>query len=304
MPLPRERFNVAEFSPGIPQFISEEVSSLQQRLQKILAQAGIASRRAAEEMIRSGRVKVDGKVVTQLGTKVDPALNHIEVDGRPIRPEKKVYYLLYKPVGYITTLRDPQGRPTVRELLSGIKERVFPVGRLDYDTSGVLLLTNDGDLAHRLLHPRHGVQKTYRAKVRGVPSPNTLELLRRGVLLADGPTAPAEVTLLSVHGDSAWLEISIHEGRNRQIRRMGDAVGHPVLELIRTRFAFLGLEGLSPGQFRPLRPQELQRLRALTTPGESLPGLHSVQSLKGKRPKSKSRARPSPGASPGEKGRG
>lgn len=236
---------------------------LLKRLQKVLAEAGVASRRAAEEIIRAGRVKVDGRVVSEMGAKADPDTSRIEVDGHLIRAERKVYFLLYKPVGYVTTKRDPLGRRTVLDLLPGIKERIFPVGRLDYDTAGVLLLTNDGDLAHALLHPRHGIEKTYRARVKGIPSAETLQALRRGIILSDGPTAPAHLSLLAVDADSAWLEITIREGRNRQIRRMGEAVGHPVFELIRTHLAFLTLKGLVPGRYRPLQPAEVTRLKAM-----------------------------------------
>lgn len=235
------------------------------RLQKILAQAGVASRRAAEEMILAGRVRVNGKVITELGTKADPSEDRIEVDGKPITAvEKKVYYVLNKPVGYVSTMKDPQGRPSLADLTSGVKERVFPVGRLDYDTSGILIVTNDGELAHLLAHPKKEIDKFYKAKVRGVPTEKELEKLRKGILLDDGITAPARVRILSIHKNNAWLEIIIHEGRNRQVRRMCEAVGYPVLKLKRVRIGTLEAGELKPGELRRLTDKEIDKLKILT----------------------------------------
>jgi len=234
-----------------------------ERLQKVLAQAGVASRRKCEELILQGRVQVNGVTVRELGTKVDPGRDEIAVDGRVIRREELVYLLLYKPTGVITSLHDPQGRPVVTDLLCGVKQRVFPVGRLDYDTSGLLLLTNDGELANRVAHPSFEIDKVYRAWVKGVPSPEKLRQLAQGVLLADGLTAPGRARLLKADplGRRALLELTIHEGRNQQVRRMCAAVGHPVESLKRIRLGFLTLDGLAPGQYRHLTPEELHRLK-------------------------------------------
>lgn len=233
-----------------------------ERLQKYLAHAGVASRRHCEQLILKGKVSVNGQVVTELGTKVDPVKDKVMVDGKPVsRGNEKVYILLYKPGGYVTTVKDPEGRKTVLDLLRGIRERVYPVGRLDYDTEGLLLLTNDGELTHALTHPSRRVDKTYLARVEGVPSENELEKLRRGILLEDGMTAPAKVQLLKVQDNTAWLEITIHEGRNRQVRRMCEQTGHPVLFLKRVRLGFLTLAGLTVGKYRILRPREVAKLR-------------------------------------------
>jgi len=225
----------------------------------------VASRRRAEDLIRAGRVRVNGTTVTAMGVKIEPGRDVVEVDGREVRwSGRKVYYLLYKPSGYVTTLYDPQGRPKVTDLLKGVKERVFPVGRLDYDTEGLLLLTNDGELNLRLTHPRYGVAKTYRALVKGVPGRQALHKLATGVKLEDGMTAPAEVKLLRSGKDTSILELTLREGRKREVRRMCSAVGHPVLRLKRTKMAFLTLEGLRPGEYRPLTGEEVERLYALT----------------------------------------
>ncbi|MBI2893253.1 MAG: rRNA pseudouridine synthase [Deltaproteobacteria bacterium] len=231
------------------------------RLQKILAQAGIASRRAAEELIVAGRVRVNGKVVRELGSKADAGRDQITVDGRPIHVERHAYYLLNKPRGVVTTLHDPEGRPTIRELLRGVTERVFPVGRLDYSTAGVLLCTNDGELANAVLHPSRTVERTYAVKLRGSVRPETVEKWRRGVTLEDGVTAPAKVSVLEETENATWLRVTIHEGRNRQIHRMGEATGHPVQRLTRLEFAGLTAEGLAPGEFRELTQKELTRLK-------------------------------------------
>ncbi len=235
-----------------------------ERLQKYLAHAGVASRRSSEQLILAGKVTVNGQVVTELGSKVDPEHDQITVNGVLVSTEQqKVYYLLNKPSGYVTTLKDPEGRKTVRELLSDVQQRVYPVGRLDFDTEGLLLLTNDGELTHALTHPSHQVEKTYQAKVRGVPSEDKLARLRQGVRLEDGMTAPAKVQLLKQEGSQAWLEITIHEGRNRQVRRMCESIGYPVVFLKRVCLGFLTLEHLAVGKYRALSPQEVTRLRVL-----------------------------------------
>ncbi|ABZ84455.1 pseudouridine synthase [Heliomicrobium modesticaldum Ice1] len=233
------------------------------RLQKLLAAHGVASRREAEAMIRAGRVRINGTVVREQGVRVDGARDVIEVDGRILkRREAPLYYALYKPRGVVTTCKDPQGRQTVIGLLSGVNERVYPVGRLDRDTEGLLLLTNDGQLAFRLTHPRFGVEKTYRARLRGDVSAGALKALAEGVQLEDGVTAPAQVRLLRREGDATWIEIKIHEGRKRQIRRMGDAIGHPVIDLERIAFGPITLGKLKPGEVRPLTSAELRALKS------------------------------------------
>ena len=234
------------------------------RLQKILAQAGIASRRTAETLIADGRVTVNGKTVRELGTKADGARDDIRVDGRRVKPtERRRYILLYKPAGVVTTLSDPERRRTVIDLLPGVREYVYPVGRLDYDTEGLLLLTNDGDLAARLTHPRHGVERTYEARVAGTPDEKALERLRRGIPLDGRRTLPAEISLLNKgHGDrDGVLAITIREGRNRQVRRMCEAVGHPVRKLIRVGIGPLSDRGLKPGTWRELTAHELRVLK-------------------------------------------
>ncbi|WNC17203.1 pseudouridine synthase [Brevibacillus brevis] len=234
-----------------------------ERLQKVLAHAGVASRRHCEELIVQGSVQVNGKVVRELGTRVDPSVDRITVNGRAIRIEQHVYLMLYKPTGVITSVSDPRGRRVVTDLLTGIKERVYPVGRLDYDTSGLLLLTNDGELANRLAHPSYEIDKVYRAWVRGVPSPDKIKRLATGIRLEDGMTSPGEARLLKTAPgqDKALVELTIHEGRNRQVRRMCEAIGHPVLSLERIRLGFLTLEGLQLGQYRPLTSTEVERLK-------------------------------------------
>ncbi|MFC7442171.1 pseudouridine synthase [Laceyella putida] len=236
-----------------------------ERLQKVLAHAGVASRRHSEELIKSGKVKVNGKVVTQLGVKVDPAQDQIEVNGQLIQQEQKRTFLFYKPLRVITSMSDPQGRKVVADYFRSVPERIYPVGRLDYDTEGLLLLTNDGELANRLIHPRYEVDKTYVATVKGRPSPAAIEQLRKGVKLEDGWTAPAGVRILSQDDTQTKLQLTIREGRNRQVRRMCDAVGHPVIHLMRTKLAFLTLEGLKRGEYRELTGQEQERLRRLLT---------------------------------------
>ncbi|WP_400163831.1 pseudouridine synthase [Brevibacillus sp. TJ4] len=234
-----------------------------ERLQKVLAQAGVASRRRCEELIVQGSVEVNGKLVRELGTKVDPERDRIVVNGKPIKLERHVYLLLHKPTGVITSLSDPQGRRVVTDLLKGVKERVYPVGRLDYDTSGLLLLTNDGELANRLAHPSYEIDKVYRAWVKGIPSAESIKRLATGVRLEDGMTSPGRARLLKTSSDKqkAWIELTIHEGRNRQVRRMCEAIGHPVLTLERVRLGFLTLEGLRPGDYRLLTSEEVNKLK-------------------------------------------
>jgi 23S rRNA pseudouridine2605 synthase len=230
-----------------------------ERLQKLLARAGIGSRRACEELIAAGRVTVDGEVA-RLGARADPERQRVELDGVPVVVrDDLVYYLLNKPVGVVSTADDPQGRATVLDLVPP-HPRVFPVGRLDADTSGLILLTNDGELTQLMTHPSHGVRKTYLAEVIGVPSARALHDLRHGVDLDDGPTAPASAKIVQRRGDRAAVEIAIHEGRNRQVRRMLDAVGHPVQRLVRTRVGPVHDRSLAPGTWRALRPSEVRAL--------------------------------------------
>lgn len=233
---------------------------MSERLQKLMAQAGIASRRASEKLISAGRVKVNGRVAS-LGQSADPGVDTIEVDGKVLRLDQALlYYVLNKPGGYITTLDDPQGRPTVAEFLPDDAPRLFPVGRLDKDTEGLLLFTNDGKLAHRLLHPSRGVRKTYRVKVEGEPTVKVLRRLEAGVELDDGRTAPCKIRKFS----SGWLEMILKEGRKRQIRRMLELVGHPVVALKRVRFGPLELGNMRVGEMRALNQDEIQALRKVT----------------------------------------
>jgi pseudouridine synthase len=229
------------------------------RLNAYLARAGVASRRRADELIKAGRVTVNGDP-GQLNTFV-AARDRVEVDGRPVELQPLTYVLLHKPAGTVTTARDPQGRRTVVDLVDH-PARVVPVGRLDADTTGALLLTNDGELAHRLAHPRYEVAKVYEAQVEGEPSQETLERLREGIDLDDGPTAPAETRLLGPD----TVELAIHEGRKHQVKRMLAAVGHPVRRLHRSRYAGLTLGGLEPGAWRELEPSEVERLRKRVRP--------------------------------------
>jgi pseudouridine synthase len=234
---------------------------MKERLQKALAHAGVASRRAAEDLIREGRVEVNGKIVTKLGTSVDAAVDTIRVDGKPLRkPAVEVYLMLHKPRGYVTTLRDPEGRPTVLDLLPSRGARVFPVGRLDYQTEGLLLLTNDGELAAQLMHPRHGVEKTYLAKVRGNPESAELKRLADGIVLDGRRTLPARARVIR-RAPNAWLQLGIREGRKHQVRRMLAAIGHPVMKLRRVGYGGLTLGRLPVGSYRSLSAAELATLR-------------------------------------------
>lgn len=237
---------------------------MKERLQKILAQAGIASRRAAEEYIRAGRVAVDGTVVTEMGLQLDPSRHRITFDGKPIsREARHVYILLNKPAGYVTTLSDPQGRPLVTSLLRGVKERVFPVGRLDLNTEGALILTNDGELANRIIHPKYEVNKTYVATVKGRPERRQLRQLETGIVLDGQKTWPAKVRVVQEEERSTVVEIVIHEGKKRQVRKMFAAIGHPVLHLQRTAYGRLQLGSLPLGSYRYLKEKDLAQIFAV-----------------------------------------
>jgi pseudouridine synthase len=236
-----------------------------ERLQKVLAHAGIASRRASERLIVEGRVTVNGAIIAELGAKVDPDRDAIKVDGKRVGtpPAHRTYLALHKPRGVVTTMSDPEGRPTVKDLLRGVKARVYPVGRLDFDSEGLLLLTDDGGLARDLMHPSSGVEKTYVVKVKGQPTPEVLTRLSRGIPLDGRRTGPAKVRLIR-RGDNAWLEITIGEGRNRQVRRMLQAVGHPVQRLRRVSYGGVLIGRLAVGGCRPLSAAEVSLLRRAT----------------------------------------
>src|SRR5206468_2143238 len=237
---------------------------MMERLQKILSQAGIASRRASEQMMLDGRVSVNGKTVRELGTKADPSRDDIRVDGRRVKvAAQHRYLLLNKPRGYVTTRSDPERRPTVIDLLRGVREYVYPVGRLDYESEGLLLLTNDGDLAARLTHPRHGVARVYEARVLGVPDERDLARLSRGLVIDGRRTEAADISLLPHARDAkeATLVVTIREGRNRQVRRMCEAVGHPVTHLKRVAIGPIKDSTLKVGRWRDLSPPEVERLR-------------------------------------------
>jgi 23S rRNA pseudouridine2605 synthase len=239
---------------------------MQVRLQKILSTAGIASRRAAEKLIVEGRVSVNGQTIRELGSKADPGRDEVRVDDRRIKgPQRLRYFLLNKPPGYVTTRSDPEQRPTVMDLLKGVREYVYPVGRLDYDSEGLLILTNDGDLAATLTHPRHEVERVYEAQVLGVPDAHDLDRLSRGMVIEGRRTAPARVELLGDKrrgGSTSILRVTIHEGRTRQVRNMCDAIGHPVRALRRVRIGPLTDSKLRLGTFRELSPAEVARLKS------------------------------------------
>lgn len=231
------------------------------RLQKYLASAGVASRREAERLIQGGRVAVNGRVVVTLGTRIDPGKDVVRLDGRRLRSaERRVYYLLHKPKGYITTSRDPEGRPTVLDLLRGVKERVYPVGRLDWHSEGLLILTNDGDLAYQLTHPSNHIPKVYRVKVKGLVPNTALQAVRRGLFLNGRKSLPAQVRRITARLHS-WLEITLYEGQKNQIRRTFERLGHPVLKLKRIAIGTLSDGDLKPGAFRPLTAGEIHRLK-------------------------------------------
>lgn len=245
------------------------------RLQKLLARAGVSSRRGGEALITAGRVTVNGKVVTELGVRVDPSADEVAVDGRVIQRQAPVYLVMNKPDGVVCSAEptvDERGRPTVVSLVRGIQERVYPVGRLDFHTRGVLLLTNDGDLAARLTHPRHKVPKTYHAKFQGQLQPEALQALSMGVTLEDGTrTRPlAEISVVKDTQTNTWAQLTLTQGLYRQVRRMGDAIGHPVLKLIRVSFAGITADGLQEGDWRLLRDDEVAHLRALAATPSSM----------------------------------
>jgi 23S rRNA pseudouridine2605 synthase len=235
---------------------------MEERLQKYLAKSGVGSRRACEELIKQGKIKVNGIVVTELGTKVDPKKDKVEVDGKLVKPQPdKFYLMLNKPSGFITSVTDNYGRPTVIDLLGGLKDRVYPIGRLDYTTEGLLLITNDGELAFRLTHPRYKVKKKYVAEVMGHPSEDVLNNLRKGVMLEDGLTAPSEVEVMKNTAATTFVEITIHEGRKRQIKRMFEEFDHPVVYLKRVSIDKVSLGKLALGDYRHLTKKELDSLR-------------------------------------------
>jgi 23S rRNA pseudouridine2605 synthase len=242
-----------------------------ERLQKILSQAGVASRRASEQLMLEGRVTVNGTTMRELGTKADPARDDIRVDGRRIRPtERHRYLLLNKPAGYVTTRSDPQRRPTVMDLLGGVREYVYPVGRLDFDTEGLLLLTNDGELAATLTHPRHGIERVYEVKVLGIPDTHDIERLAKGVTIDGRRTEPAHVQLVpGRHEKHATLRIAISEGRNRQVRRMFEAIGHPVDYLRRISIGPLKDTRLRQGAWRDLTDDEVAALKRAVRRGST-----------------------------------
>ena len=237
-----------------------------ERLQKVIAHSGVASRRKAEELIVEGKVKVNGQVVRTLGTKVGPN-DKVEVNGVPLENEAPVYFMLNKPRGVISAVQDDKNRKVVTDFFPMIEERIYPIGRLDYDTSGLLLLTNDGEFANQLMHPKNEVEKIYIAKVKGIPFREQLKKLQKGIKLEDGMTAPANVKFISADKkkNTAIIQIGIHEGRNRQVRRMFEAIAHPVMKLKREQYAFLTLKGLKPGDARELTPLEVKQLRVLAT---------------------------------------
>ncbi len=231
-----------------------------ERIQKIIAHAGVCSRRKAEQYIAEGRVKIDGELVTQPGLKVDPQQSLITVDGKPLQEEKKVYILLHKPRGYVTTLSDPQGRPIVTDLIPEIPERLFPVGRLDLESEGALLLTNDGALANQVLHPRFEVNKTYEATLQRLPQKTDLQRLEQGIILDGKKTWPARLRILKKKRDLTVIEIMIHEGKKRQVRKMFQAVGHEVIRLKRTAYGQLRLQNLPEGTYRFLGKNDVKKL--------------------------------------------
>ncbi|HEX7151050.1 MAG TPA: pseudouridine synthase [Thermoanaerobaculia bacterium] len=244
----------------------------QERLQKIIAHAGFASRREAEEMIRTGRVTVNGKVVTELGSRADASRDHVKVDGKLItHAEEHRYILLYKPKEVMTTVDDPQGRRTVIELVKGVRERIYPIGRLDYHSEGLIILTNDGDLAFKVSHPKHGSVKTYHVKVRGVPDQRLVEKLERGITIDGKRTLPCEIARMKTTGKgdeegNSWFEVKLREGRTQQIRKMFQVVGHPVSKLRRVAIGPLTDPKLTPGEWRELTPREVKMLQTMQEP--------------------------------------
>jgi 23S rRNA pseudouridine2605 synthase len=263
-----------------------------ERLQKILSRAGLASRREAEQWILEGRVSVNGAVIAKLGSQADPAKDSIKVDGKRIKPPAApLYFAFHKPAGVITTLNDPQKRPDLTQFIEklGNRQRVFPVGRLDYNSTGLLLLTNDGELAGRLTHPRFGVKKVYRVKLSACPTAEQLLLLRKGIRLEDGVTAPARARVLEKLKKNAWVEIEIHEGRNREIRRIFEALGYFVEKLIRVRVGPIVLGLLPPGELRPLSQSEIKLLKSAVGLSPSPSPLRPTVKAKGPHATDKSR---------------
>ncbi len=244
---------------------------MEERLQKYLARAGVASRRAAELLITGGRVAVNNKVVRELGTKVEPGRDLVQVDGRNVSvADERQYFIFHKPPGVVTTLKDPQGRQTISDFLGQVKARVFPVGRLDYDAEGALLLTDDGDLANRLMHPRHEVPRVYLAKVKGEPTAASLEKLVAGVRLEDGPARAQEVSVYEKAERNTWLRLVVTEGRPHLVKRLCAAIGHPCQRLFRPAHASISIDGVRPGTMRALTADEVRQLQAVTE-GERFP---------------------------------
>lgn len=234
---------------------------MEERLQKIIAKMGIASRRAAEELIIEGRVTVNGQTAI-IGMKADSSKDHIKVNGKLLtKPEPKIYLMMNKPVGVITTLAETEERPTIRDFIRKVKYRVFPVGRLDYDSEGLLLLTNDGDFAQSILHPSKKIPKTYHVKIKGILAEDAIEKLKNGIRLNDGLTAPAKVKKLKKSEENSWIEITIYEGRKRQIRRMIERIGHSVIKLKRVKINGIEIGGLEPGAIRYLTPEEVTKIK-------------------------------------------
>lgn len=241
---------------------------MKERLHKVLARAGVASRRHVEKMMADGLIRVNGKMASEPGTMIDPDQDRISVDGKSVQVSseeiyERVYFLLNKPERVLTTSKDERGRKTVLDLVLGASEgRIYPVGRLDYDAEGALLLTNDGELTNKLIHPRHKVRKTYMVKVKGVPAEEKLEKLRRGIYLEDGPTGPCEIEVVSKAKVNTWVRVVLTQGKNRQIKRMFWRIEHPVQRLVRTHFGGISTQGLEPGQYRALTKRELSSLEA------------------------------------------
>jgi len=231
----------------------------QERLQKLISRAGICSRRAAEKLILDGRISIDGIIVKELGIKADPKINTISFDGKPIFSEKKVYLLFYKPENVITSMNDPKGRPVVTDYIH-VKERVYPVGRLDFDAEGLLILTNDGEFANMLIHPRYKIEKSYRVKVKGKLSESSLEKIRSGISYEGVEYQPAKIDVIKTNNNTAWLDLVIKEGKNHQVKNMLSAIGMEVLILIRKKIAFLSLNGLTKGEYRELTEKEILSL--------------------------------------------
>jgi pseudouridine synthase len=269
----------------------------QERLQKIIAHAGVASRREAEAMIRSGRVTVNGRVVTELGSKADADRDHIKVDGKLItHREPHRYILLYKPKEVMTTVEDPQGRRTVIDLVRGVRERIYPVGRLDFHSEGLVLLTNDGDLAYKVSHPTHGSVKTYNVKVRGVPEERLVDKLRRGITLEGKRTLPCEIERLRTTGKgdeegNSWFEVKLREGRTQQIRKMFQALGHPVSKLRRVAIGPISDPKLTPGVWRELSEREVKMLATMKEPKKTKPRRAAARPVARKKSGAKTRSK-------------